>query len=557
MNRGDKKGRLHPAGSESVDLSAASAAADGVAARFPAKPHHLPPDPAPPPAAAAAERPMVEITSSRARRPHRQAKHVWDPDAGWMALPQEVWESNDPAAACVILTITPGDTEIGQYAFNRLHCIHTVILPASLERIGPQAFWNCKGLVHVQFAKGGGLKAVGQQAFCGCERLKHVAIPEGTTAIHGGAFSGCTSLRTVELPSTLTSPLGSTDPSGFQSNVLGDHNRTGRVFSSCALLREVTVTGGCHPAAAMAVIEGSAHHTEPLEQFKSGGPNFHECPQAMIVLKISIWAVTGDRFSLDVPWRAAWPDVARQAYGIIHVQAYQEFKIGTRFFGPPWQPPRPADLHTLLSDQHPGSDVAGPRIYELIGAEVGSADANVPLSPSIRGAAGAAGLLRLFQGELDLGNIFVSFLTPEAIAAAVAAVAAAEAAEAAENVAVIATITARARAAREEAGIAEATAREEQQHAANMAVAISESLAGPGTTAISESLAGPGTTAAAITAAHAADLAAASNPVAAGDAAGMSDLESEPEDWEAQFADSDSEDEADDVRPDAKKRRDD
>jgi len=183
-----------------------------------------------------------------------------------MALPQEVRESKDPAAACVVLTITPGDTEIGQCAFYRLNCIHTVILPASLERIGPQAFWNCKGLVHVRFAPGGGLKAVGQQAFCGCERLKHVAIPEGTTAIHGGAFFGCTSLRTVELPSTLTSPLGSKDPSGFQSNVLGDHNRTGRVFSSCTLLREVTVTGGGHPMAAMAIIEGSPHHTEPLEQ---------------------------------------------------------------------------------------------------------------------------------------------------------------------------------------------------------------------------------------------------------------------------------------------------
>ena len=57
-------------------------------------------------------------------------------------------------------------------------------------------------------------------------------------------------------------------------------------------------------------------------------------------------------------------------------------------------------------------------------AEVGSDDANVPISPSVRGEAGAVGLLRLLKGELDLNNIFAIFLPPEVAAAAIADVAA-------------------------------------------------------------------------------------------------------------------------------------
>ena len=109
-------------------------------------------------------------------------------------------------------------------------------MPASIERVGKEAFCECKGAVVVEFAEGGCLREIGVRAFAGCaglqhvvlpegsclsaigheafyrcEGLQHVSIPEGTLAVHARAFDGCKDLRLVELP-TLTSPLGYKDP---------------------------------------------------------------------------------------------------------------------------------------------------------------------------------------------------------------------------------------------------------------------------------------------------------------------------------------------------------
>ncbi len=69
-------------------------------------------------------------------------------------------------------------------------------------------------------------------------------------------------------------------------------------------------------------------------------------------------------------------------------------------------------MYTLdvRSVQERDSDLADPKQYELLTAAAGSTDADVPLSPSIRGAAGAAGLLRLLQGELDLDSVVAMFV---------------------------------------------------------------------------------------------------------------------------------------------------
>ena len=69
-------------------------------------------------------------------------------------LPEEVRaEGYDPAAACVVLTVTPGCTELKRYAFQRQNCIRTVILPASIEHIRTQAFCGCSGPAEVRFAE--------------------------------------------------------------------------------------------------------------------------------------------------------------------------------------------------------------------------------------------------------------------------------------------------------------------------------------------------------------------------------------------------------------------
>lgn len=73
----------------------------------------------------------------------------------------------------------------------------------------------------------------------------------------------------------------------------------------------------------------------------------------------------------------------------------------------------PADLNAVLSAQHLDSGLADPAQYELLAAVVGSTDADVSLSPLVRGEAGAAGLLRLWSGELAFDSVVAMLVERE------------------------------------------------------------------------------------------------------------------------------------------------
>lgn len=333
-------------------------------------------------------------------------------------LPEEVRaEGYDPAAACVVLTVTPGCTELKRYAFQRQNCIRTVILPASIEHIRTQAFCGCSGLAEVRFAEGSRLKTIGNLAFAGCVRLEHVSVPEGTTDIHAGAFSSCTSLRSVRVPATLASPLGCP----------ADDSCFGKAFADCGMLQEVKMAGG---NAALAAVLGSPHQNElpwdeegvPIHDkdehgeskyYFDSGPNFRGSPDAMLVLTaLTIRTLAGDEYPLDGLQIPAWPETAREAwrgYKDPYGESCNSGDLNTRV-NTPAAPPLPADLNVLLSAQHPGTDLADPTQYQLLTAAAGSTDACVPLSPLIRGAAGAEGLQRLFRGELIFDSVVALFV---------------------------------------------------------------------------------------------------------------------------------------------------
>ena len=117
-----------------------------------------------------------------------------------------------------------------------------LIIPESVETIGEYVFYNCTYLTSVSIPDS--VKSIGGYAFCGCSNLKGVyiddikkwceidfavsysysnplyyaknlyvngellselVIPNGTTAIKGGAFYNCTTLTSVVLPDSLTS----------------------------------------------------------------------------------------------------------------------------------------------------------------------------------------------------------------------------------------------------------------------------------------------------------------------------------------------------------------
>ena len=346
---------------------------------------------------------VLEVVSSRGSASSGQFPSRSTDDPSWLTLPYNVRCIHEPTKSCVVLTVTPGTTWVESWAFDDVACIHTVILPASVRGIGEAAFAGCKGLVEIKFAEGGGLYKIGANAFSRCEALRHVSIPEGTTEIHEGAFSNCTNLRTVELPATLTSPLGSLeDRRGY----------SGGAFGGCTLLRTVTVNNG--GGTALPAVLGSPYTGAITGRRHNDGrrANFYECRDAVVLSQISVRSLSGEYFLAGIQF-AAWPEAARQ------VSRDYRGSNGSYHDGDPNTPAAPTpDLNAVLSAQHPETELADPGSYELMAAAAGSVVADVPLSPSIRGLAGAAGLRRLFQGELDFDNIVAIFLPSEVAAAA-------------------------------------------------------------------------------------------------------------------------------------------
>ena len=80
--------------------------------------------------------------------------------------------------------------------------ITSLTLPASVEKIGDEAFQDCEQLQTITFL--GSIKEIGHSTFRGCHSLNRVTIPEGLKKISASAFSSCTGLRSVTIPKSVT-----------------------------------------------------------------------------------------------------------------------------------------------------------------------------------------------------------------------------------------------------------------------------------------------------------------------------------------------------------------
>ena len=96
-----------------------------------------------------------------------------------------------------VVRIPDGVTHIPDGAFKNGHLIKEVILPASLETIGNEAFMNCDKLETVT-CLGNNLTEIGDSAFFRCTSLETVTcLGNNLTSIGYCAFYGCISLETV------------------------------------------------------------------------------------------------------------------------------------------------------------------------------------------------------------------------------------------------------------------------------------------------------------------------------------------------------------------------
>ena len=111
-------------------------------------------------------------------------------------------------------------TKVGDDAFKGQQNITEITLPSTVKSIGKRAFYGCKDLKNITFAKKANatgrtplmsrdstvveipttIEEVGEEAFAQCTSLYAITLPEGLHTIAKGLFKGCFSLTTVNYP---------------------------------------------------------------------------------------------------------------------------------------------------------------------------------------------------------------------------------------------------------------------------------------------------------------------------------------------------------------------
>ena len=92
-------------------------------------------------------------------------------------------------------------TEIG--SFRQCSELTGMDIPASVIRIGSQAFYLCKELTDIVLPDG--VTSIGTNAFDGCQKLTNIVLPDGITEIGEDAFEFCSSLTSITIPDGVTS----------------------------------------------------------------------------------------------------------------------------------------------------------------------------------------------------------------------------------------------------------------------------------------------------------------------------------------------------------------
>ena len=99
------------------------------------------------------------------------------------------------------ITLPNNLTEIRAFSFSQTG-IHRIVIPASVQRIGEQAF-SLTYLKELLFEQGSQLTRIGSRAFYDTE-LTEVVVPPSVTEIRGSAFRKCKHLTSAKIPKGCT-----------------------------------------------------------------------------------------------------------------------------------------------------------------------------------------------------------------------------------------------------------------------------------------------------------------------------------------------------------------
>ena len=94
--------------------------------------------------------------------------------------------------------------EISDSMFSGCTNLKSITIPATVTRIGNNAFYNCTSLTAVEFEDNSQLVSIDYRAFYNCNNLKTINLPDTLETIGYSAFENCNVLSNVVLPDALT-----------------------------------------------------------------------------------------------------------------------------------------------------------------------------------------------------------------------------------------------------------------------------------------------------------------------------------------------------------------
>ena len=127
-----------------------------------------------------------------------------DKEVTEVVVPDNVKSLGFNFAHCPNITkiVLPSTLEIiGPYAFLECSGLTSIEIPQSVSTIGRSAFNRCSGLTEINIPQN--VKTIETATFLYCTGLSKIIIPEGVTYIGTNAFRNCNSLQLIKLPSTV------------------------------------------------------------------------------------------------------------------------------------------------------------------------------------------------------------------------------------------------------------------------------------------------------------------------------------------------------------------
>lgn len=103
------------------------------------------------------------------------------------------------------ITVKAGTVGIAESAFadgGQSTKLSSISLPASLQYIGKNAFYNCSALEEIDIPNG--VKKIQPWTFAGCSSLANVTLSSTLSAIYPYAFENCASLTEIDIPQTVS-----------------------------------------------------------------------------------------------------------------------------------------------------------------------------------------------------------------------------------------------------------------------------------------------------------------------------------------------------------------